>query len=714
MHHHLYPTQDAYISNKSTEKDKNFGIDEMLSIGVSHSYDKVLNETKTYHYDHESVSGMPVDNFTGILTGSFFGVITNSNGTIVGNVNKFTASYFSGSINGSIDGLETGSAITSTSFDGTLNGFSGNISSYTINGNVSSSIIANCFATFTGQLTSSTGNISGYVLGNEIKNEQNITTTDTQYINRSLIKFDLSFISQSIVSSNITNPKFFLKLKSTQAKELPIDFKIYAFPINQNWENGDGYWCDGGSDTGVSWNWKDYNSGSIWFSPHTDAALTSSVDYINDYGVVSESFMRGGGTWYNLPCSQSFNYEVSDINMDVTSIVNGWLSKTISNNGFILMYGGETSFTSSNSQMYFFSKDTNTIYTPTLDVAWDNATWVTGSFGTGSVNINTYVTGFSGSMSSGVDIWNVTASGNFSGNAYLTFNVDDSINSGLINTTGTSGNINGVSIIGDITGSSVNVDGIRYITASIVNGEFTSSVIQAQYSSSNITGFLSGSFMEQLFLGHTITGSVTYLNPNNYITFARQNSPVAGDLFGSITHISDYTGIFNGVVTSGLLTGANLTIPFTGSCITSSFAITSSVEITGSGLNPLNTEKPFVVIIQDLKKEYSFGDMVRIGVFGREHYPLKTFEKAPQQPIYVTPRYLPTSSYYAIKDNETEEVIIDFDSYTKISCGVNGNYFYLDTTGLAQERYYKVLIRVVDSNGETYTFDSLDIFKIRR
>jgi hypothetical protein len=75
---------------------------------------------------------------------------------------------------------------------------------------------------------------------------------------------------------------------------------------------------------------------------------------------------------------------------------------------------------------------------------------------------------------------------------------------------------------------------------------------------------------------------------------------------------------------------------------------------------------------------------------------------------------LPSSSYYSIKDNETEEIIIGFDNYTKISCDPDGHYFYLDTTGLEKERYYKVLIRVDCDNGNSYTFDSIDLFKVRR
>ena len=87
---------------------------------------------------------------------------------------------------------------------------------------------------------------------------------------------------------------------------------------------------------------------------------------------------------------------------------------------------------------------------------------------------------------------------------------------------------------------------------------------------------------------------------------------------------------------------------------------------------------------------------------------------ASQQEQYVIPEYLPTSSFYALKDNQTDEIVLNFDSYTQISCEYpNGNYFIIDTTSLPKERYYRVLILVQD-NGEVYTIDTGKTFKITR
>jgi hypothetical protein len=128
-------------------------------------------------------------------------------------------------------------------------------------------------------------------------------------------------------------------------------------------------------------------------------------------------------------------------------------------------------------------------------------------------------------------------------------------------------------------------------------------------------------------------------------------------------------------------------------------------------LAPITSSAGIAVSIKNLKKEYKFGSMVRFDIFSRDLYPKKSFSRL--QTVYLDTKYLPTSSYYAIKDMESDENVVDFDNYSKLSCDENGNYFKLDTTGLPQERYYKVLIKVVTDNF-TEIYDSNAIFKIVR
>ena len=79
---------------------------------------------------------------------------------------------------------------------------------------------------------------------------------------------------------------------------------------------------------------------------------------------------------------------------------------------------------------------------------------------------------------------------------------------------------------------------------------------------------------------------------------------------------------------------------------------------------------------------------------------------------YTTNYALPTASYYAVKDLDTNEFVIDFDTtYTKISCDATGSFFTLYMDGLEPERYYKILIQT-NINGNTIVYDDNYYFKI--
>lgn len=141
-------------------------------------------------------------------------------------------------------------------------------------------------------------------------------------------------------------------------------------------------------------------------------------------------------------------------------------------------------------------------------------------------------------------------------------------------------------------------------------------------------------------------------------------------------------------------------------------AYDDSEYITGD-LVPLNTFNPYTIVVKNLNRSYKFGSVVRINVFAREKFPLKNFIKGYQQSQYLSSSLLSDETYFAIKDNSSENMILDFDEYTKLSCDGNIHYFNLDTTTLPVERYYRILIKTI-INGETKIFDNGNIFTITR
>ena len=90
-------------------------------------------------------------------------------------------------------------------------------------------------------------------------------------------------------------------------------------------------------------------------------------------------------------------------------------------------------------------------------------------------------------------------------------------------------------------------------------------------------------------------------------------------------------------------------------------------------------------------------------------YPKKVFQT---QSGYLTNFYLPKQAQYAIKDSETNEYIINFDSeYTKVSADATSSYFDIYMGGLEPERYYTILLKT-EIGGTTKIFDEDMMFKV--
>jgi hypothetical protein len=124
------------------------------------------------------------------------------------------------------------------------------------------------------------------------------------------------------------------------------------------------------------------------------------------------------------------------------------------------------------------------------------------------------------------------------------------------------------------------------------------------------------------------------------------------------------------------------------------------------------TSSYFAAVINNNKSEYQQDSIQRFRVAVRGLYAPTTFRTILS---YGNTYALPTSSYWAIKDLDTEEMVVDYDtSYTKISCDSISNYFDVYMNGLEPERYYKLLIKTILPTKETIVLDKDYIFKVVR
>jgi hypothetical protein len=186
-------------------------------------------------------------------------------------------------------------------------------------------------------------------------------------IYRTLIKFDVSNLETG------SNWKAYLNLKAANSEELPLEYTIYANAVSQSWAMGTGTKFDNITSDGASWKYRD--GINKWVSYDTTGG--TAVYTQNTTGSANAE----GGVWYlSGSASQSFNYESDDVRMDVTNLVTQWITGSFANNGMIIHH----SLAAEDDELdygvlKFFSKETNTIYQPKLEIVWDDSSIVTGS-----------------------------------------------------------------------------------------------------------------------------------------------------------------------------------------------------------------------------------------------------------------------------------------------------------------------------------------------
>ena len=111
------------------------------------------------------------------------------------------------------------------------------------------------------------------------------------------------------------------------------------------------------------------------------------------------------------------------------------------------------------------------------------------------------------------------------------------------------------------------------------------------------------------------------------------------------------------------------------------------------------------------KEEFQRKSKQRFRLTTRKRYPDRAFVTSSN---YLDTQYLPTTSYYSLRDATTDEVVIPFDtSYTKLSADSDGMYFDLWMEGLQPERYYKLQFRVDNTDGINI-YDEDYYFKVVR
>lgn len=120
------------------------------------------------------------------------------------------------------------------------------------------------------------------------------------------------------------------------------------------------------------------------------------------------------------------------------------------------------------------------------------------------------------------------------------------------------------------------------------------------------------------------------------------------------------------------------------------------------------SDDSIAVSFTNFKKYYKVNTTPRLRLKGRPLYPPKNFSDTFE---YSVTQHLPETTYYQIRDYHTDDIIVPFSQYTKVSCDSQGNFFNLNLKNWEIERVYKIEVKVVRNDIEEY-FDDDYTFRV--
>jgi hypothetical protein len=181
----------------------------------------------------------------------------------------------------------------------------------------------------------------------KVKKPEDIDTAYSSSAARSVLYFDLTD-SGSIP----TTASYFLNLKIANATTVRMGQELLVYNISSSWTEGSGYFYQ---------DIVNENDGATW---QQSSQFVSWSNAGGDITTVSQSVLLD-------------DYPMQDLHIDVTSLVSSshpWY-------GLLVKFPDTSEYDSNNAgNIKFFSKQTHTVHCPTLEIAWDDTTRVTGSF----------------------------------------------------------------------------------------------------------------------------------------------------------------------------------------------------------------------------------------------------------------------------------------------------------------------------------------------
>tara|TARA_R110001583_G_scaffold19643_5_gene76705 strand:- start:1231 stop:2388 length:1158 start_codon:yes stop_codon:yes gene_type:complete len=203
---------------------------------------------------------------------------------------------------------------------------------------------------------------------------------------RTLVNFsgtEFTELSSSAADGTITsNAEYYLRLYEAEGNaEMTETYTLAIQPISQSWTEGTGKFGDNPKNTnGCSFDNRSNPSGGTAI-PWAEAGLSTGSIYLNADivdGVVVHNDVISSSV-------QTFSNQSPDINVEVTDMVKMWFTGSQENYGMLIRFSGSQETDNETfGHLKFFSRNTHTIFSPRLEVRWDDHIACSGS-NTGSL-----------------------------------------------------------------------------------------------------------------------------------------------------------------------------------------------------------------------------------------------------------------------------------------------------------------------------------------
>lgn len=167
-------------------------------------------------------------------------------------------------------------------------------------------------------------------------------------------------MTNSIPKNKILEPEYEFDVLE---KQVATSFDLIAFPINKKWDEGRGH------DMHQE-NYLIKQAGAKMFSGHSNWNNATLIDPWDEPGVYENPLTS---TTFNS--FQHFDIGNEDMDIDVTDIVNDWLSGGSVNNGIGVAFKREYELMSTDTRFIasFFTEKTNSFNKPHIEVVYDQA-----------------------------------------------------------------------------------------------------------------------------------------------------------------------------------------------------------------------------------------------------------------------------------------------------------------------------------------------------